>query len=74
MKMSKCNTCIYRAAKGQLWKCEYISIMGHSRGCEPDDKCVVYKRGRRLPIPNVSPICTKYFIEQELSNFLRQFK
>lgn len=48
--MIKCDTCQYRAASANYWKCEYILLVGHSRGCEPGNLCTKYKRGNRLPL------------------------
>lgn len=50
--MSKCNSCKYRAASSNCWTCEYITIVGHSRGCEPGDLCTVYERGDRIQLLN----------------------
>lgn len=48
--MAKCETCIYRAGM-ELWsnglKCDYMTIVGTSRPCEPGAKCTVYKKGKR---------------------------
>lgn len=49
-KMDKCKTCMYRAGN-DLWnnglKCDYMSVVGTSRPCEPGNQCIVYKKGRR---------------------------
>lgn len=44
----KCKTCKYRADRGE-WKCNYILIEGHSRGCSVEN-CTKYKKGKRLPV------------------------
>ena len=48
--MDKCKTCMYRAGN-DLWnnglKCDYMSVVGTSRPCEPGNKCIVYKKGKR---------------------------
>lgn len=54
--MSKCNSCKYRAGKNKLWKCEYILIMGHSRGCECGELCTKYEKGAKIPCPIIYPI------------------
>ena len=51
--MSKCNKCIYRAPELMPWECEYILLMGHSRPCEPGDKCTVFKKGSKLKLDSV---------------------
>lgn len=47
----KCRTCQFRAGswdKGKLgMNCNYIDIVGHSRGCTVDE-CNVYVKGKRL--------------------------
>lgn len=40
----KCKTCMYR---GKSTGCNYIEIVGHSRGCSVDE-CNVYVKGKRL--------------------------
>lgn len=47
-KNEKCYTCIYRASANNPWLCEYISIIGHSRGCEPGNLCTKYIKGDRI--------------------------
>ena len=41
-----CRTCCYRAKKC-VNGCDYIVIMGRSRGCKVED-CNVYKRGKAI--------------------------
>ena len=71
--MSKCKSCKYRAAKDKPWECEYISIIGHSRGCEPGDDCTVYKKGRRIVVPNNPMKIVGYSAEKDLLGFLERF-
>ena len=47
-KNEKCFSCIYRASANSQWLCEYISIVGHSRGCEPGNLCTEYVKGDRI--------------------------
>lgn len=42
----KCKTCQYRGIKNG---CDYIEIVGHSRGCSVES-CTVYKKGARQEI------------------------
>lgn len=58
--MSKCSTCQYRAASTNDWKCEYILLVGHSRGCEPGELCTQYVRGDRLQLPKSMNYGTVY--------------
>lgn len=44
----KCKTCKYRAPQSEMYGCDYIFIMGHSRGCDPGDTCNVYENGDRI--------------------------
>ena len=44
----KCKTCKYRTSESAMNRCDYIFIIGHSRGCDPGDKCTTYKRGNRI--------------------------
>ena len=44
----KCKTCKYRASEFAMNRCDYIFIVGHSRGWDRGDKCNVYKRGNRI--------------------------
>lgn len=37
----KCRTCMYRGKKNG---CDYIEIVGHSRGCSVEE-CTVYEKG-----------------------------
>ena len=46
--MSKCDSCKFRESSMFPWKCNYISIFGHSRGCEPGDLCTKYEKGDRI--------------------------
>lgn len=71
--MNNCDTCKYRAAKGKAWKCEYICIVGHSRGCEPGDLCIRYEKGDRLLVPFISPVITGHSDENDLNYFLEKF-
>lgn len=43
----KCKTCIYRASKSAINGCDYIFIVGHSRGCAVKE-CDKYVRGQRI--------------------------
>lgn len=41
-----CRSCVYRnpsAESFSIWACDYITITGHMRGCEPKN-CKKYKR------------------------------
>lgn len=44
-----CRTCRFRAGSYQSTKygCDYIFIIGHSRGCDAGD-CNVYEKGKRM--------------------------
>ena len=46
--MSKCDTCKYRESETFPWKCNYISIVGHSRPCDCGNACTVYEEGNRI--------------------------
>lgn len=52
MAKCKCDSCVYRASVNNPWKCDYIFIVGHSRGCNPDKECTKYKKGKRIQQPN----------------------
>ncbi len=45
-----CKTCKYRAGKWEHrtvgYRCDYICIVGHSRGC-PAENCNRYEKGKR---------------------------
>lgn len=71
--MDKCSTCIYRAASGKPWKCEYISIVGTSRSCEPGDLCTEYIKGDRLLVPIANQIVSGYSIDKDINRFLDKF-
>lgn len=43
----KCRTCKYKAQEQAINGCDYISIVGHSRGCSVKD-CDKYEKGKRL--------------------------
>lgn len=49
----KCKTCKYKAGEDAMYKCNYITIVGHSRGCEPGNKCTKYKRGKKIENKNI---------------------
>lgn len=48
----KCNSCKYRASQNDMHGCDYVFIVGHSRGCDPGDFCTVYERGDRIESRN----------------------
>lgn len=48
----KCKTCKYRASQSEVYGCDYIFIMGCSRGCDPGDECNVYEKGDRIDLKN----------------------
>lgn len=48
----KCKTCKYRAYHSEIYSCDYIFITGHSRGCDPGNKCTKYKKGNRIEVKN----------------------
>lgn len=51
-KYNLCKSCIYRSRPEHEWNCDYISFVGHSRGCEPGNECIEYKKGARLKVNN----------------------
>ena len=46
--MEKCDTCIYRTNEHSCYRCDYLSIMGKSRGCQDPAHCSYYIKGERL--------------------------
>lgn len=43
-----CRTCQYRGGNGTVKNgCDYIEIVGHSRGCSVEE-CILSKRGKRI--------------------------
>ncbi len=40
----KCPTCKYREKSGRAGNCNYMAIVGHSRGCSAEN-CTVYEEG-----------------------------
>lgn len=50
MARKKCNTCRFACKKSGMYMCQYILIMGHRRGCEPE-KCTRYIKGEQIPAP-----------------------
>ena len=52
--MSKCDSCKFRESSMYPWKCNYISIIGHSRGCEPGNACTEYQKGDRITLEKFS--------------------
>ena len=71
--MSKCSTCKYRAGKNKIWKCEYILIVGHSRGCECDELCTKYEKGKKIPSPQVIPVIKTRIDNSDIEYFLNKF-
>lgn len=49
----KCKTCKYRAGYSSVNGCDYIFITGHSRNCDPGDKCIKYERGKKIDYRNM---------------------
>ena len=45
-----CKTCIFKSSdwerKTNGYRCNYIEVVGHSRGCPPED-CDKYEKGRK---------------------------
>lgn len=39
--------CKYRAAITSINGCDYLSITGHSRGCQPGEECTKFEEGER---------------------------
>lgn len=52
-KFKKCTTCQYRESKTYPWACNYFSIVGHRRDCEPGNACIKYKKGKRIVLNKV---------------------
>ena len=46
----KCSRCKCRAPDKSQWECDYISIVGHSRGCPPGKKCKRFEEGERKQV------------------------
>ena len=46
----KCKTCKFGCKISGMEICQYILIMGHSRGCDPEN-CEKYIRGKHLEEP-----------------------
>ena len=49
--LSKCQRCIYRSPHPTKYGCDYLALMGSSRGCPPGDQCTVFDPGTRLRTP-----------------------
>ena len=47
-KEDKCRSCIFKAKRGTMHKCDYASLTGHTRMAVPPEKCVNY-------VPNNAP-------------------
>lgn len=43
-----CKTCVYRASEISIGNCDYILIVGESRGCDSTKHCAKYKEGPRI--------------------------
>lgn len=41
-----CKKCVYRSGRTGLGRCNYIAVVGHSRGCKPEE-CTVFVQGRK---------------------------
>lgn len=50
MARNKCKTCKFGCRTSGMDICQYILIMGHSRGCEPQH-CDKYIRGAKIKAP-----------------------
>lgn len=44
--VKKCQNCAYRCGEKKFKYCNYLSIVGHSRGCPPGIYCTKYKKGK----------------------------
>ena len=53
-RRKKCETCQFRGEANKNG-CDYILIMGHRRGCSPED-CDKYKKGKRIKATISRPI------------------
>ena len=51
LSLSKCQRCIYRSPHPTKYGCDYLALMGSSRGCPPGDQCTVFEPGARLQVP-----------------------
>src|SRR5699024_4393869 len=51
LSLSKCRKCIYRSPYPTKYGCDYLALMGRSRGCPPGDQCTVFEPGARLQVP-----------------------
>src|SRR5699024_1033422 len=51
LSLIKCQRCIYRSPYPTKYGCDYLALMGSSRGCPPGDQCTVFEPGARLQVP-----------------------
>ena len=45
---SKCDSCVFRAGKGEPNHCDYAALTGRTRKAEPPERCTHRIEGKRL--------------------------